>query len=566
MATPNVIGEGTYGCAIKPSLKCADNKLDYTNKISKILLASNAASEMKEYKLIDSADKKRNFYLGKPKICKPKMDAETETAVKKCENKKLYSLPDTELLIMEDGGLNLKDYAEQMSKKNVTPENRAKMENVCIEMQRMLHALYVLEQNDLIHHDLKPQNIVYNESKQRMNLIDFGFMTKISKVLKESKKSGYWLAYKMHWSFPFEIIYYNKINFKLATIGDRDSRIAKYIKNFETNKNHMDIFFEDANIDTAAGKKQFMEVFSHFMANLQLEQYEEFLTKSVSTIDVYGVGMTMAVVLKHTHKFMPMEITRDLSEIASEMFHPNVFLRLSPLAVLEKYEAFLEKHGLLKKHNMRIENHFLLNGADKPIVIPANIIKAKPMSQAKLDAAIEKMDENLEKAKEKYDQLSGYHALSQKEREGLSGYHALSQKEREGLSGYHALSQKEREGLKPCPSGKERNPKTRRCVTNCPEGYQRDADFKCVKSVVEKGKLVVEKGKSKTEKSKPCPSGKERNPKTRRCVTNCPEGYQRDADFKCVKPKTEKVKPDTKKERKEQLRECIAECKNKINV
>jgi hypothetical protein len=43
---------------------------------------------------------------------------------------------------------------------------------------------------------------------------------------------------------------------------------------------------------------------------------------------------------------------------------------------------------------------------------------------------------------------------------------------------------------KPCPEGKERNPKTGRCVNI----------------------------KKKTEKQKPCPEGKERNPKTGRCI------------------------------------------------
>mgnify|MGYP000368252659 CR=1 FL=1 len=42
--------------------------------------------------------------------------------------------------------------------------------------------------NDIIHHDLKPLNIVYNEEQNRLNFIDFGFMTKISSIKEQAKQ------------------------------------------------------------------------------------------------------------------------------------------------------------------------------------------------------------------------------------------------------------------------------------------------------------------------------------------------------------------------------------------
>jgi len=48
----------------------------------------------------------------------------------------------------------------------------------------------------------------------------------------------------------------------------------------------------------------------------------------------------------------------------------------------------------------------------------------------------------------------------------------------------------------------------------------------------------------------PCPEGKERNPKTARCVAICKDGYARNPEFKCVRNKTVKVSSKTPKNAK----------------
>ena len=109
-----------------------------------------------------------------------------------------------------------------------------------------------------------------------------------------------------------------------------------------------------------------------------------------------------------------------------------------------------------------------------------------------------------------------------------------------------------------CRDGKERNPKTRRCINKCKDGYARDTDFKCKKIKGQKNKkeiidlvstesaLMVDLHKSpeqisyNTQQKQKCPQGKERNPKTKRCIKVCKNGYSRDQDFKCKKNKTQK--------------------------
>ena len=52
-----IVGQGTYGCVIKPALKCdnSEKKIKdkhYNNKVSKIMFDRHAKDELKELKYI----------------------------------------------------------------------------------------------------------------------------------------------------------------------------------------------------------------------------------------------------------------------------------------------------------------------------------------------------------------------------------------------------------------------------------------------------------------------------------------------------------------------------------
>jgi len=90
-------------------------------------------------------------------------------------------------------------------------------------------------------------------------------------------------------------------------------------------------------------------------------------------------------------------------------------------------------------------------------------------------------------------------------------------------------------GPKPCPASKELNPRTNRCVNKCPPGTMRDSRFRCVKPTGTR-KIAVAAARAN---GKICPPGKpDYNPKTKRCVKSCPSGKKRDpGTFKCVSNK-----------------------------
>ena len=100
------------------------------------------------------------------------------------------------------------------------------------------------------------------------------------------------------------------------------------------------------------------------------------------------------------------------------------------------------------------------------------------------------------------------------------------------------------DGMRLCPSTKELNIKTNRCINKCKPNYIRNSKFKCVKnktqpttSGISKSSLSKSYKNNKNNSVKKCPSTKELNIKTNRCINKCKPNYSRNSKFKCVKNK-----------------------------
>jgi serine/threonine protein kinase len=240
----SVIGEGSYGCVHKPSLKCKDKKMSYSDKISKLILNDDADTEIDTYSYMNKIDKSKKYYLGKPIKCNLKNDKYTLKSIKKCKisSEVLNNILNYSLLILKYGGINLTSFSEKMALVEDSKSNVQKMKKFWMEARRLFHGIATMDKHNLIHHDIKPDNIVYSESTNRVNYIDFGLMQKYEVAYKESQQSTYWLASKMHWSFPFEIMYLHKTkytDFVNMSEQKKHDLIDDIISSFEHGNNYM---------------------------------------------------------------------------------------------------------------------------------------------------------------------------------------------------------------------------------------------------------------------------------------------------------------------------------------
>jgi serine/threonine protein kinase len=371
--TSDVIGEGTYGCIHEPSLECKNKSIKYNKKISKILLKKYAKKEMNEYNMLSKIDKKHDYYLGNPILCDPINNEYNLKSIDKCktfiENKN-YNINNSSLLIMNDGGKNLEEFADKMHEHTNSPENTRIMELFWIEFHRILMGIQLFLKNGILHFDMKPQNIVYNESKNRINIIDFGLMRKIDDVIDKSVKSDNFLGI-YHWSYPFECNFHNKNKFnEFAKLSNADKNtyymklIEKLNKKDESVSSFRNFFsfvinlYE--NIETQhIIAKRYMDGFLNCLTT-QFNHYKPFLKKSLESVDVYGVGISIAYVNNMTKHLLDENFSRDLDDLAFNMMDANLSNRYTIEQSIQRFEEIVESHNIGKKHHIRFKNNKLV--------------------------------------------------------------------------------------------------------------------------------------------------------------------------------------------------------------
>jgi len=352
---------------------------------------TEANIEIDEYKVIEKIDKKHEFYLGKPDLCKPDQTNYTIKSLEKCDNFKNIcgsnaenassstktpdrvgvskeklcntklnaTLNTLSLIIMDNGGVNLSEYVDTIKEKT-----REDIRVFFIELRRIFMGIKAFLQNSTVHHDLKPQNFVYNETNNRINIIDFGMMSSFEKIIKESKQSNNWLS-RFHWSFPLEIEFYNRDKFmKYARLSVKEKHkfYSKILSNLKLKNIESKIiesltaFFEYTN----GGKygNEFMnnylkDFYETLLYEIVPENYENFLKKSMVTIDIYGTGLAFIWILNNCSDKMSESAYTDFHKLFANMVSSDINKRYNIDELTHKYDSLLIKHEFMPstRHN-----------------------------------------------------------------------------------------------------------------------------------------------------------------------------------------------------------------------
>ena len=373
---PQIIGKGGFGCVYQPSLECSDVTINYDDMVSKVLTDTDANNEFKEYKMIHRIDPRNKYHLGTPIKCKPRNTSYNITALQKCRKLKSQPIKNLSLLIMKNGGKNIKDYTTEISKIKPLSEAVTELKNVLFSLSNLFQGLQLFQQYNIIHGDLKSQNVVYNPNSQKSYFIDFGMMMMKKRV------------YGMGWDYisssnlkikalignlnsPFESSLYDYVEFKKYVNGRKF--IFDKIKNKEVIKYYMSTKLpEDEKWLNDEFRIYYTTYFEKLNETLQQlssssEEREQkikiafdiFKENFTSTYDIYGMGtmfwhlLYISEILLNSYKddaaslsksaeYKSLEFIKDeLRKLARRMCHPDNSQRIKIEQLITEYNEFL---------------------------------------------------------------------------------------------------------------------------------------------------------------------------------------------------------------------------------
>lgn len=502
MSKSTLIGEGTYGCVYRPAIKCENaTNTGIDKKVSKVMKLAEANLEYSEYDQIGNADPQQKYYLGKPQMCSMS-EADYKASVEQSGCRILTpnsTYTDYTMLQYEDGGTDLETFAIGYLKTFLAPNKQKQTDLFWLNAHSLFMGLKMFAENDILHDDVKPQNIVLKydlaNGTVRFNYIDFGLMktrsAELARVLQRGKNDRLF-----HWSRPFEQgcmtpdLHYTALYSHVGpgNVVDHYTKLISDIIIKKKNKNVLHIhpaaflltFKCMENLlspNTSATITANIRSCIESIVNCQPTP-NEFVKKSIETTDSYCLGFTLNYIANEMYKKQALadhEYLR-LHNLFKKMFDLDIIMRMSNLeTIINEYESVLYQNGVLSRLNKKIVNHEIVNQQSAQIL---PIMPTLSKAQAHAIGA-----QSPPRSPPKSPPKSVAQSPPKSASKSASKSSSKSSSKSVGQSASKMTAKTTVKNTKPCPPGQERNPATGRC----------------------------------RKSQKPCPPGKIRDPVTRRC-------------------------------------------------
>lgn len=331
------VGKGTYGCVFSPAVQCLNHSNRKRNRTFYAKSVGKVFTDIQEYK-----NEKDNYH-----DTVKKLDPDHLFTVNMREGCQIGELskadrtnpcqglrPRLPQLVYTDGGPSLRMWASK-NKGNVAAFIKffKHLNPVLTGLTQMIHKNYV-------HHDIKLDNILYNNTK--VSLIDFGLMTSVNTLYNEDDKAFLSADY---WIWPVEHKAYR------ATTGQQVSASA------------LDAYLDDT-LTSNAPFKNWRQWFSFFGVHVKvsLQELSRLLTDARNTdntqlyiefarkTDIYSLGISLlelyilmhmdeAVEKRSATMQMKIMLIRDFIRCLIE---PNPMRRYSSMLALKHHDKLVK--------------------------------------------------------------------------------------------------------------------------------------------------------------------------------------------------------------------------------
>lgn len=409
------IGQGAYGCVLRPAIPCANEPDEEEGKeggvdpkegsassegvrqglrgqVAKLMTTENAKKEIRAHRLAAKVDPDAEFTMPLPKVCRPKPSVRTMMSVKtKCRmGAKLIAnnMAHTWMLRMPYGGLNLNALGEKLEVDRIPDRSqrrvvrRIQFPNFFEQIQVLMDGLHRMYVASYIHHDVKPHNLLFDLEDNRLRLIDFGLLKTVAEV-KRRRRGDPDKHARFHFSYPLEMYFLSKQWFlrialmnepKIRTIegaihslpGDLQREFSgakEAFFNFSYTKNKVDlarweedfyrgyIFLLDS-AERSAKKAPPEARKSPVLLWKYIEaDYERMLQWFVERFDVYGLGFSLHYFFRRIRWYLSKSILKELDGLFYSMYHPNLGERISMPEALQRFTDISLKY---QTGNMKI--------------------------------------------------------------------------------------------------------------------------------------------------------------------------------------------------------------------
>jgi serine/threonine protein kinase len=375
-AKPVLIGHGSYGYIFYPPLVLDDEEPpasvvteDATEdasgngtaedisgqtlpsrRVSKLMTTTDALKEMTRYNIFKVADPHRLFHLGKLTLARPSRDNARILSTLRDGDAILKDLDNYRVITMEYGGDTARDFSfGYRCKIKAGVYNKATKHEVAQfwrETFRLVRGIQNMVHTGIVHHDIKPSNVVYNKETNRINLIDFGLVNTMKTIRTKAITNKY--AYTIfYYNMPPELFFFEKKRFQrwLAyTPSEREAHLESLLTSWVDERPPPEKNTPGSDVNTATSRASsepyedeysFMDSVGLIVKELKhLDEFEKYLVKCHALVNELGYAQGPRTTCYDHIKAPPLFIDR-----AYETFRD--FL-LNDILLCPDFDTFLQ--------------------------------------------------------------------------------------------------------------------------------------------------------------------------------------------------------------------------------
>jgi len=334
-----LLSEGGYGCIFRPEISCSGQNIENSEYISKIQLYDKSAKkEIEISKKLKNIKMYDNHFVPILSHCFINISEIETTDKKQCSIFTKNKNNDFILLKMKSiEGDNFINYI-------VNNKNTREILNILINSyNHILKSIKLLIEKNIIHYDLKGDNIMFDVKKSIPVLIDFGLSIDVKKINKKKLSRFFYVYAPEYYIWPLEVHYLCFLVKKerLPTIIDIKQMVDAYVGgHVSLTKNFSQDFLDKF--------KRLCEKQLLFYQKKKKEDCIDYILKFWHTWDNYSLSTLYLKIIYYFNiaGYVENDFIVFLSELLLTNIHPNPIHRLTIKASIEQFNMFILKKNI----------------------------------------------------------------------------------------------------------------------------------------------------------------------------------------------------------------------------
>ena len=337
------IAEGTYGCGFFPHLKCTKGE-EQKDAMGKIFSDHESLTEEQNIsKIIQRLDPSNEFTIPFYESCTTDLSqADQSDMIDYCShtNALIYEgTTKTRQLLYRFGGVDLQNLVRHFAS-----YRKPYIDDFIHLLVPIIKGIVVLQKHEYIHCDIKPPNILYDDKKGKLFLIDFGLLTEFKELPQKTMVTKFTYPY-----YPPEF----KMYYHLVDKKDKALTIVRTIaKNFEAygTANFREFLKRYCGISATIEDVSTRVILN---ATKNVKQFQvDFATQFVKKVDTYSLGITFLELCFVLERSNIMRVrNRQLFDAFMKTIIPRMidfdpYERADPQTILDAIKSLLKSHKI----------------------------------------------------------------------------------------------------------------------------------------------------------------------------------------------------------------------------